>query len=120
MILLLPTLTVLVEVVLFIFVIQGIGVWLFGVRNGRTVGASGLVLAFFGFDVAHGLFAGGLVSVAGLALLFLFGRRMWQNLRSRGKTPEGAPVAVAAHWWGLLSGIFAAYLISPFGPLAFV
>ena len=118
MILFLPTLAVLVEVVLFIFVIQGIGVWLFGVRNGRTIGASGLVLAFFGFDVAHGLFAGGLISVVGAALLLLFGKRMWRSLLNRGKTPEGASIAVAAHLWGFLGGIFTAYMISPFGPLA--
>lgn len=116
--LLLPTVTLLVEVLLFIFLIQGVGVWLFGARNGRTVGASGLVLAFYGFDVAHGLFAGGWVMVIALALLFFFGRRMFRNLISRGKTIEGAPIATAAHWWGFLSGIFAAYLISPFGPLA--
>lgn len=117
-ILMLPTLPLLLEIGLFIFLIQGVGVWLFGVRNGRTVGASGLVLAFYGFDVAHGLFAGGLIMVAALALLLFFGRRMFRNLVSRGKTAEGAPIAVAAHIWGFLSGIFAAYLISPFGPLA--
>ncbi len=117
-ILFLPAITMLVEVLLFIFLIQGLGVWLFGARNGRTVGASGLVLAFYSFDITHGLFAGGWVTVIALAILLLFGRRMFRNLLSRGKTAEGAPVAVAAHWWGFLSGIFTAYLISPFGPLA--
>jgi membrane associated rhomboid family serine protease len=116
-ILVLPTITILVEVLLFIFLIQGVGVWLFGARNGRTIGASGLVLAFYGFDVAHGLFAGGWVTVIALALLFLFGRRMFRVLLSRGKTVEGAQISMAAHLWGFLSGVFAAYLISPFGPL---
>lgn len=119
-ILLLPTLTILTEVLLLIFLIQGVGVWLFGGRNGRTVGASGLVLAFYSFNVAHGLFAGGWVTAVALALLLVFGRRMLRTLLSRGKTPEGAPIARAAHVWGFLSGIFTAYLISPFGPLAIV
>ncbi|MAU00423.1 MAG: hypothetical protein CL608_25045 [Anaerolineaceae bacterium] len=117
-ILFLPTVTLLVEVLLFIFLVQGVGVWLFGARNGRTVGASGLVLAFYGFDVAHGLFAGGWVTVLALALLLFFGRRMFRTLLSRGKTAEGAQISTAGHLWGFLSGIFAAYLISPFGPLA--
>ena len=117
-ILMLPTLPLLIGIGLFVFLVQGIGVWIFGVRNGRTVGASGLVLAFYGFDLAHGLFAGGWMTAVALALLLFFGRRMFRNLKSRGKTVEGAPIAVAAHVWGFLSGIFAAYLISPFGPLA--
>ncbi len=117
-ILILPNLILLLEVGLFIFLIQGVGLWLFG--NGRTVGASGLVLAFYGFDVAHGLFAGGWITAVAVLLLLLFGRSMFRSLKSRGKTAEGAPIAVAAHIWGFLSGIFAAYLISPFGPLAVI
>jgi peptidoglycan biosynthesis protein MviN/MurJ (putative lipid II flippase) len=77
-----------------------------------------LVLAFYGFDVAHGLFTGGWVTVLALALLFFFGRRMFRTLLRRGKTVEGAQISTAGHLWGFLSGIFAAYLISPFGPLA--
>lgn len=116
-ILLLPS-SLLLLVGFFIFLIQGIGVWLFGARNAPTVGASGLVLGFYSFDVAHGLFAGGWMTAVAVGLLLFFGRRMFKTLISRGKTAEGANISMTAHLWGFLSGIFAAYMISPFGFVA--
>lgn len=116
-VLLVPTLGLILPLALFMLLVQGIGVWFFG-GKGLQIGASGLVLGLFSFDVLHGAFAGGWRTIVAIALLLFFGRNMWRTLRSRGTLPNGARISVAGHVWGFLSGIFAAYLISPFGPLA--
>ena len=113
----LPTLSILLPVALFLFVIQGIGVWLFGAK-GLQLGASGLVLGLFSFDVSHGLFAGSWKTAVAVILFVFFRKRIYYTLTSRGTLPNGAKISVAGHLWGFLSGIFAAYLISPFSPLS--
>lgn len=109
----LPRLTMLVVVALTLFLVQGIGVWIFGKRSLPHVGMSGLVLGLFSFNVTHGLFAGGWITAVALLILLFFGKRMAKTLMNRSTT-----VSVSAHVWGFLSGIFAAYLISPFGPFS--
>lgn len=116
-VLLLPTLSILLPVALFLFLVQGIGVWLFGAK-GLQLGASGLVLGLFSFDVSHGLFAGSWKTAVAIALVLFFRRTVWYTLTSHGTLPNGAKISVAGHLWGFFSGIFAAYLISPFGPLS--
>lgn len=114
-VILLPDLALLVPLLLFMLFVQGLGVWFFG-GKGLQVGASGLALGLFSFDVLHGLFAGYWKTVVAIALFVLFRRLVWKTLISRGKLPNGARISVAGHLWGFLSGIAAAYLISPFGP----
>ncbi len=109
---LLPSLT-LILVIVMMFLIQGIGVWLFGGKNIPHVGLSGLVLGFFSFDVSRGLFAGGWMTAVAILMLLFFGLHMFRNLTNR-----SPGISVAGHLWGFLSGIFAAYAISPFGFLA--
>jgi membrane associated rhomboid family serine protease len=109
---LLPSITLII-VILMIFLVQGVGVWVFGGKNVPHGGASGLVLGLFSFDVSHGLFAGSWITAVALIMLLLFGRRMFKILANR--NPD---ISVAGHVWGFLGGIFAAILISPFGFLA--
>lgn len=118
-ILLLPKLTLLLPLALFMLLVQGVGVWFFG-GKGLQLGASGLVMGLFSFDVLHGIFAGGWKTAVAILLFLIFRRSVWRTLKSRGTLPNGARISVAGHLWGFLSGIFAAYLISPFGPLAVV
>lgn len=116
-VLILPTISILLPVAFFLFLVQGIGVWLFGAK-GLQLGASGLVLGLFSFDVSHGLFAGSWKTAVAILLFILFRKRIYYTLISRGKLPNGAQISVAGHLWGFISGIFAAYLISPFSPLS--
>lgn len=116
-VILLPNLSLLLPLLLFMLFVQGLGVWFFG-GKGLQLGASGLVLGLFSFDVLHGLFAGSWKMVAALFLLIFFRRSVWYTLTSRGTLPNGARISVAGHLWGFFSGIAAAYLISPFGPFA--
>jgi membrane associated rhomboid family serine protease len=118
-VILLPKLALLLPLALFMLLIQGIGVWFFG-GKGLQLGASGLVLGLFSFDVLHGLFAGGWKTAVAVALALIFRKAIWYTLTSRGTLPNGARISVAGHLWGFLSGIFAAYLISPFGPFSVI
>lgn len=111
-VILLPS-TALFSVILVMFLIQGLGVWLFGGKNTAHIGMSGLVLGFFSFDVLYGFFSGGWMMVVALAVIFLWGRRMLKSLFNR-----KPGISVAGHLWGFLSGVFAAYMISPFGFLS--
>ena len=114
--LMLPSVNLLLLLFLFLIVIQGMGVWIFGQKSSSHIGASGLALGLFSFDVSHGLFAGGWVTAVAILLLLISGRSAYRALTSRGTLQNGAQISVVGHLWGFLSGIFAAYLISPFGP----
>lgn len=116
-VILLPNLSLLLPLLLLMLFVQGLGVWFFG-GKGLQLGASGLVLGLFSFDVLHGLFAGSWKTAVALLLLIFFRRAVWNTLTSRGTLPNGARISVAGHLWGFVSGILAAYLISPFGPWA--
>ncbi len=113
-VILLPSVA-LFSVIFVMFLIQGLGVWLFGGKNKAHIGMSGLVLGFFSFDVLYGFFSGGWMMVTALIILLFWGRRMLQNLFNR-----SPGISVAGHLWGFLSGVFAAYMISPFGFLPIV
>ena len=108
-VILLPS-AALFSVILVMFLIQGLGVWLFGGKNTAHIGMSGLVLGFFSFDVLYGFFSGGWMMVVALVILLLWGRRMLKSLFNR-----QPGISVAGHVWGFLSGVFAAYMLSPFG-----
>ncbi|WP_420640800.1 rhomboid family intramembrane serine protease [Candidatus Leptofilum sp.] len=118
-VLLLPRLDLLLPLFIFMVVVQSVGVWIFGRRLTPHIGASGLVLGLFSFDVTHGIFAGGWKTAVAFILLIVSGKMAYRALISRGAVPGGggAQISVVGHVWGFLSGIFAAYLISPFGPL---
>lgn len=117
---LLPKLSLLLPVALFLITIQGLIVWIFGGRSAPQIGASGLALGLFSFDVVHGLISGVSGMIIALLLVAFFGRTMGSALKSRGMLPNGAKISVAGHWGGFLSGILTAYLISPLGPLSVV
>lgn len=90
--------------------LQGAGVWLFGRKETVVLGASGMVLAFYSFDVIYGLARPTWHILVAILLLILFGRIVWNNLRH---PAEGT--SVAGHLWGFLSGILAALMLVELG-----
>lgn len=111
-ILIVPSLSLILPLFLWMLVVQGVGVWLFGGKNRNHIGASGLVMGFYSFDVLHGVLTLGWETAVAILLVFFYGKMIYINLRYTPPTTSGA-----GHLWGFISGIFAAYLISPFGPL---
>jgi len=92
------------KTLLWIWLLTGIGVWLFA-RGNNHIGASGIVygLAFF-------LFASGLMRkdtksmVIALVVSFFYGSMVW------GVLPGLQGISWEGHLFGALSGIYAAYL----------
>lgn len=89
----------------FVWVVSGLGVWLFGAGNSYHVGASGVVFGYFGYLVALGVFerrpASALIAVAVAAV---YGGIIV------GLNPFAVNVSWTAHLFGLVGGAAAAFL----------
>jgi membrane associated rhomboid family serine protease len=112
-IMIIPSLTLIIQVGFIMFLVQGLGVWLFGKRGTPHVGSSGLMLGMFSFDILFGILELGWQTAVAILLLFFFGKRMYRTLLDR--SPN---TSVVTHMWGFFSGVIIAYLVSPFGPLS--
>lgn len=85
---------------------SGLGVWVFG-ANGVTVGASGLVFSLIGFLFFDAYFNPSIRSWLFAILSFLIYGSSLLSLVSFLPT-----ISWAAHFWGLISGILLAYVLS--------
>ncbi len=89
-----------------IFLGSSAGMWVFG-RKGRHMGASGIVLGYFSFDVVYGLVVvRDWRAVVSLVLALWFGRWAYRQLTFR-----GGNVSYEGHLWGFMSGILAAAVL---------
>ena len=94
-----------VMVSLIIMVASGLGVWFLSAPDSVTVGASGLIFGYFGYLLARGfverrpldIVVGGLVAVGYGTMIF-------------GALPGQPGISWQAHLFGLLGGVFAAWL----------
>jgi membrane associated rhomboid family serine protease len=94
-----------VTVSLIIMVTSGLGVWFLAASGTVTVGASGLIFGYFGYLLARGfverrpldIVVGGLVAVGYGTMIF-------------GALPGQPGISWQAHLFGLIGGVFAAWL----------
>ncbi|MFT5015233.1 MAG: membrane associated rhomboid family serine protease [Patiriisocius sp.] len=91
---------------LFILLVAGLGVWLFG-RDAFHVGASGLVFGYFGLLVALAWFERSFLtfSIACL-MIFFYGGIIY------GVLPRDEFVSWEGHLFGLIAGVMAANLFA--------
>ena len=95
----------LIGVSLFVVLLGGILVWLFG-RPAVHIGASGLVFGYFGYLVALGWFRRSIVTVGVAALVLLvYGVSIFSGL-----LPLEGFVSWEGHLFGLIAGVLAAML----------
>ena len=95
----------LIGVSIFVVLLGGLLVWLFG-RPAVHIGASGLVFGYFGYLVALGWFRRSIVTVGVSALvLFVYGVSIFSGLLQR----EGF-ISWEAHLFGLIAGVLAVML----------
>ena len=94
-----------VELSLFIIVVGGAAVWLVG-RPAYHVGASGLVMGYFGFLLARGWYERTVlaIAIAGVVLL-LYGGALW------GLLPFIPGMSWEMHLFGFLAGVLAARIL---------
>lgn len=91
---------------LFILVLAGIGVWLFG-RTAYHIGASGLVFGYFGFLVALAWYEKSLMTfLVACLVLFYYGGIIY------GVLPRDEFVSWEGHLFGLIAGVIAANLFA--------
>ena len=94
------------ELTLFIIVVGGAAVWLLG-RPAYHVGASGLIMGYFGFLVARGWYERSFVStIIAVFVIVFYGGAIWSVL------PGAWRVSWEMHLFGLISGVLAARLLT--------
>lgn len=86
-----------------IVLIAGLGIWLFGKRNTRHMGASGLILGYFGFTLSGVFFAPDLATlIVAIVVAVLYLGLIWQVI------PLKQGVSTTGHLFGFLGGIVSA------------
>lgn len=89
---------------LIIILVSGLGVWLTAESGSVTVGASGLILGYFGFILARGLFDHSLVDIAiAVVVAIFYGTLIFAVL------PGAVGISWQAHLFGLVGGVIAAW-----------
>lgn len=88
-----------------IILVSGVGVWLTAAPGSVTVGASGLILGYFGYLLARGLFDHALADIAiAVAVAIFYGTLIFAVL------PAAEGVSWQAHLFGLIGGVIAAWI----------
>jgi membrane associated rhomboid family serine protease len=95
------------KALLIIVFLGGFGVWVFGAPV-YHIGASGVVFGLFGYLLASGLFHKDLRAIFVSALVFfLYGGLVYSFLMVM------PGISWAAHFWGFVAGLLAAWLTRP-------
>ena len=98
------------RVILFIWLLDGIGVWLIG-RDAYHIGASGIVYGMASFLFFSGILRKNRQLLAlSLAVVFIYGSMIW------GMFPYVTDISWEAHLVGFLAGIFFAVYYRQKGP----
>jgi membrane associated rhomboid family serine protease len=93
------------EATLVIAVAGGLGVWIMA-RPAYHIGASGLIMGYFGFLLARGWYDRSLASAAtALLVLLLYGGLLWSVI------PGAAWMSWEMHLFGFLAGVLAARVL---------
>ena len=109
-VLLVPTMETFLLATAIMIIVQGLGVWLLG-RKGNHLGASGMLLAYYSFDITYApIMRPGWSILVTVLLLLIFGRAILANVMMR---REG--VSFVGHVWGFLSGVLATLFLYQMG-----
>jgi membrane associated rhomboid family serine protease len=89
-----------------VWVLGGLGVWLFGPENTTHIGASGLIFGWLVFLLVRGFFARSLPQIGMAVVLFaIWGSVLW------GVLPSDPHVSWQGHLFGALAGLLAAWFV---------
>lgn len=106
-----PSLGWFLLVTLILLVITGFGMVIFAKKDSNQIGASGMVLGYYSFNLVYPFLAENMNGVVlAVILLLFFGGPMWRVLTNR----QGN-VSVSGHVLGFLGGIAAAVALPAFG-----
>lgn len=90
-----------------VWVVSGVGVWLFAPPYTVTVGASGIIFGWLTYLLVRGLFNREIWQVLGGVVLFLvYGSVLW------GVLPTNTGVSWQGHLFGAIGGVLAAWYLA--------
>ena len=90
-----------------VWLVSGLGVWLFAAPYTVTVGASGVIFGWLTFLLVRGLFNRDVWQILGGVVLFLlYGSLLW------GVLPSNPFVWWQAHLFGAIAGVLAAWFLA--------
>lgn len=106
-VLMVPSLEAFLVGTVVMILVLWVGLIFFSFRTPMVLGASGILLGYYSFDLVYGIFARGAGgSITAGILLLLFGRFAWRALRLRGDD-----ISHIGHWWGFLGGVAGAFAL---------
>ena len=90
-----------------VWVVSGLGVWLFAPPYTVTVGASGIIFGWLTYLLVRGLFNRHIWQVlGGLVLFLIYGSVLW------GVLPSDSGVSWQGHLFGAIGGVLAAWYLA--------
>ncbi|MFT4126989.1 MAG: rhomboid family intramembrane serine protease [Gordonia sp. (in: high G+C Gram-positive bacteria)] len=96
-----------VAVTAIVWVISGLGVWLFAPPYSVTVGASGVIFGWLTYLLVRGIFNRNLwQALLGVVLFFIYGSVLW------GVFPGEVGVSWQGHLFGAIGGVGAAWFLA--------
>lgn len=102
--LLVQSIDIFIWVTLFVTIVGGFAVWLFG-RKAIHIGASGLISGYFGYILVNAYLAPSLITILlALLVLYYFGSILL------GILPQEDEISWESHLLGFLAGIASAYI----------
>jgi membrane associated rhomboid family serine protease len=104
-----------VAVTALVWLVSGLGVWLFGPGNSATIGASGLVFGWLAYLIARGVFTRSFGQILlGVALLVIWGSLFWTGIVKVAVADITGVVTISwqAHLFGAIGGVLAAFLVA--------
>jgi membrane associated rhomboid family serine protease len=91
---------------LIVVLIAGIGIWLTGPSHGVTLGASILILGYFGYLLGRGLFERKLADIAiAVVVAVIYGTLIFSVL------PSNPSISWQGHLFGLIGGLLSAWAL---------
>lgn len=92
---------------LIVWVVSGLGVWLFSPSYVVTVGASGIIFGWLTYILVRGLFNRDIWQILlGVVVFFVYGGVLW------GVVPTDGRVSWQGHLFGAIGGVLAAWYLS--------
>jgi len=104
-----------VAVTALVWLVSGLGVWLFGQTGSATVGASGLVFGWLAYLIARGVFTRSFGQILlGVVLLVVWGSLFWTGIVKVAVADITGVVTISwqAHLFGAIGGVLAAFLVA--------
>jgi len=90
-----------------VWIVSGLGVWLFAPPYSVTVGASGIIFGWLTYLLVRGLFNRDLTQIAiGVILFLVYGSVLW------GVFPGTFGVSWQGHLFGAIGGVLAAWFLA--------